>query len=107
MCGIAGIVEFEAGQQASAEALERMAGSLVHRGPDQQGLYRSGPAGLAHRRLSIIDLASGEQPMESRDRQACVDFNGEIYNYLELKQDLEQLGYEFRTRSDTEVLLAA
>ncbi len=105
MCGIAGIVEFEGGQQPSVEALERMAGSLAHRGPDQQGLYRSGAVGLAHRRLSIIDLVSGEQPMETQDGQVCVVFNGEIYNHLELKTHLEQKGYEFRTRSDTEVLL--
>jgi asparagine synthase (glutamine-hydrolysing) len=83
-----------------------MAGILAHRGPDEQGFYQSGPVGLAHRRLSIIDLASGQQPMQSPDGQVCVVFNGEIYNYPELKIGLEQKGYTFRTQSDTEVLLA-
>src|SRR5712692_8781648 len=106
MCGIAGILEFDASQQPSREKLQRMARVLVHRGPDEGGLYLSGPVGLVHRRLSIIDLASGQQPMESPDRQVWVVFNGEIYNYPELKAELEQTGYVFRTRSDTEVLLA-
>src|SRR5581483_2880429 len=83
-----------------------MARALVHRGPDEEGFYRSGPIGLAHRRLSIIDLASGQQPMQSPDGQVCIVFNGEVYNYLELKRELEQEGYTFSTRSDTEVLLA-
>src|SRR5262245_5110948 len=106
MCGIAGVVEFETGQQPLKEGLLRMAGVLVHRGPDAEGFFRSGPVGLAHRRLSIIDLVSGQQPMESPDGQVCLVFNGEIYNYPELRVDLEQKGYRFRTRSDTEVLLA-
>jgi asparagine synthase (glutamine-hydrolysing) len=83
-----------------------MAGVLTHRGPDEEGFYQSGPVGLAHRRLSIIDLASGQQPMKSPDGRVCVVFNGEIYNYPELKVELEQKGYVFRTHSDTEVLLA-
>lgn len=83
-----------------------MAKVLAHRGPDEEGFYQKGPVGLAHRRLSIIDLVSGQQPMESSDGQVCLVFNGEIYNYPELKRELEQRGYTFRTRSDTEVLLA-
>ena len=106
MCGIAGVLEFESGLKPSLEGLQRMAGVLTHRGPDEEGFYRSGSVGLAHRRLSIIDLVSGQQPMVSPDGQVCVVFNGEIYNYPELKADLEQKGYVFRTRSDTEVLLA-
>ena len=106
MCGIAGILEFDPEKTPSAEALRRMARVLTHRGPDEEGFYQSGPVGLAHRRLSIIDLASGKQPMESPDGQVCLVFNGEIYNYPELKLELEQRGYVFRTRSDTEVLLA-
>src|SRR5207247_7417963 len=106
MRGIAGVVEFAAEQKPSLEGLQWMAGVLVHRGPDEKGFYQSGPVGLAHRRLSIIDLVAGQQPMESPDGQVCVVFNGEIYNYLELKADLEQKGYAFRTQSDTEVLLA-
>jgi asparagine synthase (glutamine-hydrolysing) len=106
MCGIAGVLELEPGRQPSMEELGRMAGVLVHRGPDQGGFHRSGPVGLAHRRLSIIDLASGQQPMGSPDAKVWVVFNGEIYNYPGLKDELEKKGYTFRTRSDTEVLLA-
>lgn len=106
MCGIAGVIEFKTGQSTSLEGLQRMARILAHRGPDEEGFYQSGPVGLAHRRLSIIDLVSGQQPMESPDGQVCVVFNGEIYNYPELKVELEQKGYVFRTQSDTEVLLA-
>lgn len=106
MCGIAGVLELETGCLPSPEGLQRMARALTHRGPDEEGFYRAGPIGLAHRRLSIIDLASGQQPMESPGGQVCVVFNGEIYNYPELKLELTQKGYEFCTQSDTEVLLA-
>ncbi len=106
MCGIAGVVECGRGLSPSDEGLMRMAEVLVHRGPDAQGIHRAGPVGLVHRRLSIIDLASGQQPMCSPDGNVWVVFNGEIYNYLELKTDLEQHGHRFRTKSDTEVLLA-
>jgi asparagine synthase (glutamine-hydrolysing) len=106
MCGIAGVLEFETRRLPSTEGLRRMATALRHRGPDEEGFYRCGPVGFAHRRLSIIDLVSGQQPMESPDGQVCLVFNGEIYNYPELKKDLEQRGYLFRTKSDTEVLLA-
>lgn len=106
MCGIAGILEFDSQRRPSLEGLRRMASMLTHRGPDEEGFYSSGPIGLAHRRLSIIDLASGQQPMSSPDGHVWVVFNGEIYNYPELKVEIEQYGYEFRTRSDTEVLLA-
>jgi len=105
MCGIAGVLEFDSNKQPFLNRLQRMARILTHRGPDEEGFYLSGPIGLAHRRLSIIDLVSGQQPMKSPDGQVCVVFNGEIYNYPELKADLEQKGYEFCTRSDTEVLL--
>ena len=106
MCGIAGVVEFGREQSPSAEALARMATVLAHRGPDEQGVHRSGAVGLIHRRLSIIDITTGQQPMYSPDGQVCVVFNGEIYNYPDLKAELEQHGYQFRTQSDTEVLLA-
>ena len=106
MCGIAGVLAYRADRSPSREGLQRMAEVLAHRGPDEQGLYLSGPVGFAHRRLSIIDLASGQQPMKSPDGQVCLIYNGELYNYPELKVELEQKGYVFRTRSDTEVLLA-
>jgi len=106
MCGIAGILEFDSGRKPSAEALQRMAGVLAHRGPDEEGFHHEGPVGLAHRRLSIIDLVSGQQPMGSPDRRVWLVFNGEIYNFPELRGGLEGKGHRFRTSSDTEVLLA-
>ena len=106
MCGIAGILEHEPGRRPSPEALRRMAGVLHHRGPDEEGYFEDGPVSLAHRRLSIIDLSTGQQPMGTEDGSVWVVFNGEIYNYIDLKEHLEAKGHRFRTRSDTEVLLA-
>ncbi len=108
MCGIAGSITLRDGRPApSREQLLRMAGALRHRGPDEFGLYRSRRAGLAHARLSIIDLASGQQPMANEDDTLWVVFNGEIFNYVELREELLALGHRFRTRSDTEVILHA
>ena len=106
MCGIAGVFELDADRGTSPEGLRRMANALVHRGPDEQGFHQIGPIGLAHRRLSIIDLVSGQQPMSSPDGRVWLVFNGEIYNYPELRIELEKKGYVFRTHSDTEALLA-
>ncbi len=102
MCGIAGIVHFD-GHEPRRELLERMASTIRHRGPDDSGIFTSGAVGLAHQRLSIIDLTSGHQPM-SADGVTIV-FNGEIYNYIELREELARCGHQFRTTSDTEVLL--
>ena len=108
MCGIAGVIEFANPADLSPSALERMAGVLRHRGPDDQGFYVSGGTGLAHRRLSIIDLSpGGHQPKPSEDGLASVVFNGEIYNFPELRAELEAKGERFESRSDTEVLLKA
>ncbi|MGB8294338.1 MAG: asparagine synthase (glutamine-hydrolyzing) [Polyangia bacterium] len=108
MCGIAGIVRLrDGGLPPDRAALQRMVGSLTHRGPDELGLYRDPHAGLVHARLSIIDLASGQQPMASRDGSLWLVFNGEVFNYLELRQELQSQGHTFRTQSDTEVLLVA
>jgi asparagine synthase (glutamine-hydrolysing) len=108
MCGIAGIVNWQGDRPPpEREALLRMISALHHRGPDEAGLYRDERAGLAHTRLSIIDLATGQQPLCSADESRWIVFNGEIFNYLELRAQLEQLGHQFRTRSDTEVLLQA
>ncbi|ANM31189.1 hypothetical protein ABI59_18850 [Acidobacteria bacterium Mor1] len=104
MCGIAGVLELS-GRDPSVEGLKRMASVLSHRGPDEQGHLSIGPMGLAHTRLSIIDLAAGQQPMISRDGNVSLSFNGEIYNFLELRELMEQRGHGFRTRCDTEVLL--
>lgn len=108
MCGIAGIVGLSAGAAApSHEALVRMASLLTHRGPDEFGVYRDDRAGLAHARLSIIDLATGQQPMSDEGDATWIVFNGEIFNYVELRGELAALGHRFRTRSDTEVIAHA
>ncbi len=106
MCGIAGEINFE-GRPASALALQRMISAIRHRGPDATGTYRDSCCALGHARLSIIDLASGKQPMASEDGRYQLVFNGEIFNYLELRSVLEGRGYAFCTHSDTEVLLQA
>jgi len=108
MCGIAGIVALGAGAPPpDREALVRMAGVLFHRGPDEFGIYRDDRAGLAHARLSIIDLSSGQQPMSDKGDTSWIVFNGEIFNYIELREELVALGHHFRTRSDTEVIIHA
>jgi asparagine synthase (glutamine-hydrolysing) len=108
MCGIAGIVNLTGGRDAPArDMLLRMAGGLRHRGPDEFGIYRAPGAGLAHARLSIIDLATGQQPLANEDGTLWIVFNGEIFNYVELRAQLERLGHRFRTRSDTEVVVHA
>jgi asparagine synthase (glutamine-hydrolysing) len=107
MCGIAGIVNLD-GAPASADLAQRMADALAHRGPDGKGVYVDGPVGLGHRRLSIIDLTSlGHQPMLTEDGDFAISFNGEIYNFRELRAELETLGHRFKSRTDTEVILRA
>ncbi|HEU4523045.1 MAG TPA: asparagine synthase (glutamine-hydrolyzing) [Thermoanaerobaculia bacterium] len=104
MCGIAGIINFDAGRPVDEARLLRMRDVLHHRGPDGEGLWIEGPAGLAHRRLSIVDIAGGAQPMTT-DGNAWITFNGEIYNHPELKRELEGRRHQYRTRSDTETIL--
>lgn len=107
MCGVAVMLGL-AGRQAEATVLARMAASIAHRGPDDSGLYLDGQVGFAFRRLAILDLSpAGHQPMASDDGQVVIVFNGEIYNYVELRDELGRAGYRFHSRSDTEVLLAA
>lgn len=105
MCGIAGFYGTPGGALPPERLLDRMVASIVHRGPDAQGTVLDGPAGLAHARLSIIDVAAGQQPMANADRTVWVSFNGEIFNYVELRRDLIARGHRFRTESDTEVIL--
>jgi asparagine synthase (glutamine-hydrolysing) len=105
MCGICGVVAAERERGPDREAVARMSGRLVHRGPDDEGLFCEGPVALAARRLSIIDLAHGHQPIENEDGSAVVVQNGEIYNYRELKRELEGKGHRFGTDCDTEVLV--
>ena len=108
MCGIAGIVDIgSTGETPPREALVRMAAALHHRGPDEFGIYRDERAGLAHARLSIIDLSTGQQPLAGESGRTWIVFNGEIFNYLELRAELERRGCRFHTRSDTEVVVLA
>ena len=105
MCGIAGYLDMEAGEAERRAVLERMAAAIVHRGPDGSGVLVDGPCGLAHTRLSIVDLSTGAQPMTDSGETLAISFNGEIFNYRELRDDLIARGYVFRTTSDTEVIL--
>lgn len=105
MCGICGIVDFKTSQPVNQDILLKMTQAMKHRGPDEQGFYNCGPAGLGSRRLSIIDLASGRQPIANEDQSMWIVFNGEIYNYRELRIYLQKKGHTFRTQTDTEVIL--
>jgi asparagine synthase (glutamine-hydrolysing) len=109
MCGIAGLVQLGSGAPVVADTLSAMTGAMMHRGPDDQGLYVSpmGDCGLGARRLSIIDLGGGHQPLSNEDGTIWVVQNGEIYNYMPLRAELEGLGHRFRTNSDTEVIAHA
>ena len=108
MCGIAGYVDFagHAPDQARLR-VKRMTDAIAHRGPDGEGFYVDGKAALGHRRLAIIDVATGQQPMAAADGRVQIVFNGEIYNYLQLRADLEARGHRFRTNSDTEAIVVA
>jgi asparagine synthase (glutamine-hydrolysing) len=107
MCGLVATVSFD-GRPADPGLLKRASDVLTHRGPDDSGIATYGPVGFGFRRLSIIDLSpAGHQPMESADGRLAIVFNGEIYNYIELKRELQQLGHTFQSSSDTEVLLHA
>jgi asparagine synthase (glutamine-hydrolysing) len=105
MCGIAGIVSAAAGDRIEASTIHRMCESIVHRGPDDEGIFVKDGTGLGMRRLSIIDLAGGHQPVFNEDRSIWVVFNGEIYNFPELRADLEKRGHRFYTHTDTEVIV--
>ena len=107
MCGIAGICHLN-GEPVSRAVLERMTDTIAHRGPDGEGHYVDGPVGLAHRRLAIIDLSSAaNQPMASSDGRYVLTYNGEVYNFPELRAELESLNYCFQSRTDSEVVLYA
>ncbi|MFO0701276.1 MAG: asparagine synthase (glutamine-hydrolyzing) [Nitrospira sp.] len=105
MCGIAGVVHSNSAHPVSSETVQRMCDRIVHRGPDDYGSYVEGSVGIGMRRLSIIDLAGGKQPIPNEDRTVWVILNGEIYNYKELKRQLEAKGHRFATVSDTEVIV--
>src|SRR6202163_998300 len=103
MCGIAGYLTAD-GAAPNRAVLKSMCDRIVHRGPDAYGSFIEGPVALGHRRLSIIDLTTGDQPVANEDGSIQVMFNGEIYNYRELRSELQRKGHRFRTQSDTEVL---
>jgi asparagine synthase (glutamine-hydrolysing) len=105
MCGVVGILNFRSGAPVAEELLRAMTARLEHRGPDDEGYLVSGAVGLGHRRLSVIDLAGGRQPMANEDGSVVVIFNGEIYNYAELRRDLTRGGHVLRTASDTETIV--
>jgi asparagine synthase (glutamine-hydrolysing) len=105
MCGIVGIVHSNPSHPVSLAGIERMCEAIRHRGPDDQGVYVLGPVGLGMRRLSIIDLAGGRQPIVNEDRTKVIVFNGEIYNYRELRRGLLARGHTFTTQGDTETIL--
>jgi asparagine synthase (glutamine-hydrolysing) len=105
LCGIAGFTSID--QTLPAGRIESLAQTIVHRGPDQRGVFRSDAVSLAAVRLSIIDVAGGDQPISSDNGDAVIVFNGEIYNHAAIRQELESLGHRFRSRCDTEVVLRA
>jgi len=107
MCGITGVLNFDKEKNVDKALLKKMSDIIKHRGPDGEGFFIENNIGLGHRRLSIIDLETGDQPMYSDDKQKILVFNGEIYNYIELREELKKKGYKFRTNSDTEVVLKA
>lgn len=107
MCGIAGIFATRDDETPPAELLHRMTDAITHRGPDEAGHHLAPGIALGHRRLSIIDIAEGQQPMFSDDRNIAIVYNGEVYNFKALRSELETLGFAFKTHSDTEVILHA
>ena len=106
MCGISGILNWS-GEAVDRELVHRMVSTVRHRGPDDFGVHCSHNVGLGHSRLSVIDLDSGDQPMANEDGSIWVSFNGEIFNYVELRSSLIEKGHDFSTASDTEVILHA
>src|SRR5438128_1129544 len=108
MCGIAGIVHASDSHPRESRTIRRMTDSLLHRGPDSSGFWERGHASLGHRRLKIIDLSDrAAQPMQTSDGRFVIVYNGELYNYKDLRRTLEARGVRFRSASDTEVLLNA
>src|SRR5438309_1132310 len=105
MCGIVGIVNLDPRETVDEALLKRMRDGLRHRGPDGEGLWAEGPVGFGHRRLAIVDVAGGQQPMPNEDESCWIVYNGEIYNHAALRPGLEARGHRYRTRSDTETIV--
>ena len=107
MCGICGVVRVTPPGPVEENSLRRMRDTMIHRGPDDEGLFISGNVGLGHRRLSIVDLSGGHQPMANADETSWITYNGELYNFRTLRAEMEAQGYAFKSKSDTEVVLRA
>jgi len=107
MCGITGILHFDKDRQADQAAIKKMTDTISYRGPDGEGYYVNRNLAFGHRRLSIIDLSTGGQPMFSEDKSLVLIFNGEIYNYIELREELRKAGHYFKTTSDSEIIIKA
>ena len=105
MCGITGILNFERQKEISLPEIKKMTDVISHRGPDEEGFYIIQNIGLGFRRLSVIDLKTGHQPISNEDETVWIVFNGEIYNYLDLREDLTNQGHVFKTKSDTETIV--
>ena len=107
MCGISGILSTNRGPKVQKDQLKLMSDSMIHRGPDDSGIYQNfdKTVGFSFRRLSIIDLKNGHQPMSTEDNNLWIVFNGEIYNHLTLRNELKNKGYHFRTQADTETII--
>src|SRR5499425_2677200 len=105
MCGIVGIVNFNPQEIVDEARLKRMRDVLRHRGPDGEGLWTDGPVGFGHRRLAIVDVTGGHQPMTNEQETVWITYNGEVYNHADLRPRLEARGHRYRTRSDTETIL--
>ena len=105
MCGIAGVLEFGPNAHVEASVLCRMCGIMAHRGPDDDGFFLQGPVGLGMRRLSIVDLSTGHQPISNEDGTLWIVFNGEIYNHSSLRKELIARGHRYQTQSDTETIV--
>ena len=105
MCGICGIYNYKNGKDVSINKVKQMASVLEHRGPDEEGFYSNRNIVLGHKRLKIIDLETGRQPIGNEDGSIQIIFNGEIYNFEEIKRGLEKRGHRFKTQTDTEVIL--
>src|SRR5256714_4432533 len=105
MCGIAGVIDTAPGARVESDTIHRMCDRIAHRGQDDEGIFVKDGAGLGMRRLSIIDLSGGHQPIFNEDKTIWIVFNGEIYNFLELRKQLETSGHRFQTHTDTEVIV--
>ena len=106
MCGICGKIYFDSARQVDGAVISSMSSVLQHRGPDDHGIYVAGPVGLGHQRLSIIDTSTaGHQPMSNEDGSIWIVFNGEIYNFAELRKELENKGHRFTSHTDTETII--